>query len=248
MSGSAVGSPARAAAPSPPLLRPDSLATAVVLSANAGFLDAFAYVGHGHVFASFVTGNMVLLGIYLAGERSIGLYVLPIVAYVAGVVVAQVLMRERVRHVLRGRSHLAALAVEIATFGAVARLAHNLDDHLLVPLITFTTAVQNTMFRNLGARTYNSAFMTGNLQVLTGAILAGLTPPSAAKLAEARDLGAVILGFTGGAFGGALLTPRFHLDALFAPAALLATLALALLVARPRARRSGSLALPDPPG
>ena len=49
-----------------PRLAPDGLLIAAILSASAGFLDGFSFLGHGHVFASAMTGNMVLLGIHAA--------------------------------------------------------------------------------------------------------------------------------------------------------------------------------------
>src|SRR5450432_4564827 len=40
-----------------------------VLAAAGGFLDAFTYIGHGHVFANAMTGNVVLLGINAVGRN-----------------------------------------------------------------------------------------------------------------------------------------------------------------------------------
>jgi Na+/H+ antiporter NhaC len=44
----------------------DSLPVAALLAASGGFLDAFTYIGQGHVFANAMTGNVVLLGVYAA--------------------------------------------------------------------------------------------------------------------------------------------------------------------------------------
>src|ERR1700730_1422623 len=41
----------------------NSLRVAALLAAAGGFLDAFTYVGHGHVFANAMTGNVVLLAV-----------------------------------------------------------------------------------------------------------------------------------------------------------------------------------------
>ncbi len=224
-----------AAAEGASLLRPDGLVTAVVLSAGAGLLDAFAYVGHGHAFASFMTGNMVLLGLNLGSDNRLAIYVLPILAYIVGVVIAQGLMRDGMRRILRGRPQIFALLVEILVLGGLALLPHHFENRVLVPIITMSTAMQNTSFRSLGQRTYNSVFMTGNLQAFSSLVAEGLTPPSASKLRDAGPLAAVILSFFCGAVCGGLLTLRLDLLTLLVPAGALALLCLALLLPRPPA-------------
>lgn len=211
----------------------NSLPTAMALSTSAGYLDAFTYIGHGHVFASAMTGNMVLLGINLAAlSRDAVAYVYPVLAYIAGVIVAHIMMRERVRHHLHGRPHVVTLLLEIAVLLGVALGPFRLADEALVSIITVSTSMQNTSFRNIGTRTYNSVIMTGNLQALSNALAAGIWPLTPARLTEARDLGGVVIGFVGGAVVGALLTPRMGLHATLPPAGLLAIGALLLLLSR----------------
>jgi len=43
--------------------RTGTLASGAILAAAGGFLDGLTYVGHGHVFANAMTGNVILLGI-----------------------------------------------------------------------------------------------------------------------------------------------------------------------------------------
>src|SRR5271163_1291025 len=69
------------------------LSTAALLALVGGFLDGFTYVGHGHVFANAMTGNVVLLGIYGFSrdwERSLR-HLPPIVAFVLGIAAARTL-------------------------------------------------------------------------------------------------------------------------------------------------------------
>ena len=216
-----------------PWLRDDSLATGVVLSACAGLLDAFSYLGHGHAFASFMTGNLVLLGIHLASDGTLAIYILPLAAYVVGTAIARGMGREEVRHLIGGRPTLVALAIEAAVLTGLALVPFTLKNRVLVSLITMAAAVQNTSFRLIGRRTYNSAFMTGNLQTFSTLLADGLLPFSAAKLRESLDLGAVIAGFFAGAFAGGVLTPRLHVATLMVPAGALALLGLALLLPKP---------------
>ena len=212
-----------------PRLAPDGLLIAAILSASAGFLDGFSFLGHGHVFASAMTGNMVLLGIHAATDGAVGSYLAPLSAYVTGVLVAHVAGREGVRRRIGGRPYLVTLATQVLILVGLALAGRGLGNAALVSLITVGTAMQNASFRNIGTRTYNSVIMTGNLQAFSNAFAAGLMPPTRPKLAEAMVLGIVIAAFIGGAAGGALAVPPLGLHALLVPAALLALAWLALL-------------------
>jgi uncharacterized membrane protein YoaK (UPF0700 family) len=215
---------------SPPrLAAANSLATAVALSASAGFLDGFAYIGHGHIFASALTGDMVLLGVALTQSSSKALsYVYPLLAYVAGVVAANLLGRPGVRRRLPASLHFVTLLIEIVVLAAIPLLAGVLNDQILVAVITVSTAMQNTSFRNIGTRTYNSVIMTGNLQAFSNALVLGAGSGARAAREQALDLSLVLASFILGAGLGAYLTPRFGDFATLAPALLLLALAAAL--------------------
>lgn len=215
----------------------NSLPTAIALSVSAGYIDGFTYLGHGHVFASAMTGNMVLLGIRLATlSPDAFAYLCPILANMTGVIVAHVMMREGMRRRLPLQPHALTLLIEIVVLLGIAYAPIHLADSLLISIITISTAMQNASFRTIGTRTYNSVFMTGNLQAFSNALAAGTHLLTPARLAEARDLGGVLLGFLGGAALGALMTPRLGAHALVGPALLLAVGVALLLAARCRAR------------
>ncbi|MGD0633574.1 MAG: YoaK family protein [Beijerinckiaceae bacterium] len=215
--------------PRPRFAAANSLAAAVALSASAGFLDGFAYAGHGHTFASAMTGNMVLLGIALTQSGSKALaYVYPLLAYVVGVIAANLLGRPGVRRRLPASLHFITLLAEITVLAIVPFLPGSLDDHILVSVITVSTAMQNTSFRNIGTRTYNSVIMTGNLQSFSNALALGVWPGDRAAREQVLDLGLVIASFVLGAALGAYVTPRFQNFATLVPAILLLALAAAL--------------------
>ena len=59
-------------------LRVGTLGIGSLLASAGGFLDGFTYVGHGHVFANAMTGNVVLLGINcLSGSWHIAFAIFP---------------------------------------------------------------------------------------------------------------------------------------------------------------------------
>jgi uncharacterized membrane protein YoaK (UPF0700 family) len=208
----------------------NSLVVAAALSLSAGYLDGFTFVGHGHSFASAMTGNMVLLGINLATVTfgALGnLY--PLIAFVFGVIMANLLLRQSVRRFLPFSPHFTTLLIEIAVLTGVAFLPGSIEDHILVAVVTVSTAMQNTSFRNIGTRTYNSVIMTGNLQAFSNSLAVGIWPGDGAAREQVRDLGAVLASFVLGAALGATATPRFGNHATLAPAVLLAIVAVALI-------------------
>lgn len=208
----------------------------MALSLSAGYLDAFTYVGHGQVFASAMTGNMVLLGIHLADRTNALTYLYPIMAYIVGVITANVMMRERFRRYFFGKPHVVTLMLEITVLLGLAFLPMKLDDRSLVAIITINTAMQNTSFRTIGTRTYNSVIMTGNLQAVSYAVASGIFPFSSRRLAEALDLGAILVSFVVGASLGAWMTPLLGLQAIVVPAGLLSVGAVILLLSDDGAR------------
>src|SRR5580658_3148773 len=64
----------------------NSLIVAMLLTGAGGFLDAFSYVGQGHVFANVMTGNVVLSAISsVRGDWThVARLLLPLASYVAG--------------------------------------------------------------------------------------------------------------------------------------------------------------------
>ena len=68
----------------------ESLLLGALLAVAGGFFDAYTYLCRGGVFANAQTGNIVLLGVNLAGRewlRSLT-YLLPVLAFALGVVLA----------------------------------------------------------------------------------------------------------------------------------------------------------------
>ena len=64
----------------------NSLIVAMLLTAAGGFLDAFSYLGQGHVFANVMTGNLVLSAISsIRGDWThVARLLLPLASYVVG--------------------------------------------------------------------------------------------------------------------------------------------------------------------
>ena len=149
-------------APAPPYA---TLEVAALLTASGGFLDAFTYVGHGHVFANAMTGNVVLLGVFgAAGDWTQALrHIPPIIAFLLGVFTAHLIGRPSPRPLLKDPG-LSCLVVEILFLFGAAWLPAAFPDLPLVLGLSFVAALQNSSFPKVRAWPYNSVMTTGNLR------------------------------------------------------------------------------------
>ena len=142
----------------------ESFRLGALLALAGGFLDAYTYLMRGGVFANAQTGNIVLLGVNLfEGEIQAALrYLLPILAFAAGVVVA-----ELVRRRLDGRATVhwrqVILVIEMAALAAVAFLPQSLN-MAANAAVSFICAMQVEAFRKLHGSAFATTMCTGNLR------------------------------------------------------------------------------------
>jgi uncharacterized membrane protein YoaK (UPF0700 family) len=205
-----------------------------VLAVAGGFQDAFSYIDLGGVFANAQTGNVVLFGVEAAREHWAAAvrHIPSLLAFVAGVVVAETLHRPRVAAALRWPARI-ALIVEIVVLAVVGLLPRGVPDSVLIVLIAFTASVQVTTFRTLIIWPYNTAMVTGNLRTAAQAAYAAVADRDtvAVRMAvrKARSFAVVIASFVVGAFSGGWLTLQLGRHAIWISAGVL-TAALGLFL------------------
>jgi uncharacterized membrane protein YoaK (UPF0700 family) len=154
--------------------RAEHLSVSSLLATAGGFLDGFTYVGHGHVFANAMTGNVVLLGVETfvnrGGNHSLTngslRHLPPILMFLLGVCAARALDLERIRR-LRISPYAAVLIIEIGVLLVLAWLPNSTSNFLLTSSIAFAASMQVQTFRSVGGYSYNSTFTTGNLRMLS---------------------------------------------------------------------------------
>lgn len=208
--------------------RVGTVGVSAVLATAGGFLDGFSYVGHGHVFANAMTGNVVLLGINcFSGSWQAGLRHLPaILAFVAGVCTAQAIQL-RSKHYARKSPYLTVLLLEITVLLALSALPMGTADILFTTCIAWVASVQVQTFREVDGHSYNSTFTTGNLRTLSEAAFTwfseGFSPETARVV---RDFSVICLAFFVGAIGGGYTVQVFGNRALWCDIVLLALVAL----------------------
>jgi uncharacterized membrane protein YoaK (UPF0700 family) len=183
------------------------LIIACLFATAGGYMDAYAYLAHGHVFANAQTGNFVLFSVEASqGQWSQAMrHLPPIVAFSLGVVVAGWL-RVRAEGEI-SRATLLCQAFEFAILAALAAVASHLPDLSVVPLISFVAALQNSSFNRVGPWAFNSAMTTGNLRDATdGLVLWGADRKPAANRRKAITLSLICFSFGVGALGGGSYT------------------------------------------
>ena len=205
------------------------------LAAVGGFLDAFTYVGHGHVFANAMSGNVVLTALALQrGDwDGAGRTLSAIAAFMVGVIAANALRLPQVNRIIR-RPHLTALLLEFALLVVIGAAPQVVSDDAIVLGVTFVSAVQTSTFRRLGDWAFTSTMSTGNLRSLADALLDWTIGRNGLDARKIRHFGAVCLAFFSGAVIGGFSTLRWGDRAAWV-AALLVTICVMHLLPRFRA-------------
>lgn len=209
-------------------IRAGTLGVSALLATAGGFLDGFTYVGHGHVFANAMTGNVVLLGVNcFAGSWQAGLRHLPaIVAFVLGVCTAQAIQLHSKRR--PGNSpYPAVLLLEICVLFVLSLLPAATADILFTISIAFAASVQVQTFREVNGHSYASTFTTGNLRTLSEAAFTRFSEGYSQDTARvAKDFSVICVLFLVGAAGGGYMFQVFGNRALWCEIALLTLVAI----------------------
>jgi uncharacterized membrane protein YoaK (UPF0700 family) len=208
--------------------RVGTLDISALLASAGGFLDGFTYVGHGHVFANAMTGNVVLLGINcLSGSWPTALHHLPaILAFLVGVCVSQAIQLHSRRRDASA-PYRAVLVLEISVLFVLSLLPATTADILFTTSIAFAASVQVQTFREVNGHSYSSTFTTGNLRTLTEAAYSWFCEGHSQEAAKVvRDFAVICVAFLAGATAGGYAAQTFGNRALWCEVALLVLVAI----------------------
>ena len=172
-----------------------------------GFMDAYSYLLHGHVFATGQTGNIVLLCMNLAEGAWLGVlhYLVSIIAFVMGIMLSRhVLVRVHGRATHRTQRWVAVF--EALAFAAIALTPAWAPDLLVNSAISFCAAVSYENFRQFGTKSaYASVFCTGNLRSFGETLYDGLFEKDSHELHRSARYAALVASFCVGAVACKLL-------------------------------------------
>ena len=183
------------------------LRVAYLLALVGGYLDAYTYFLRGGVFANAQTGNIVKLGIALADNGGVPEhwvhYLLPILAYTAGlfaaIIIEELLARKGSRLIRR-----TVLVVEMVGLAVVGFIPFSEDGNMLANcIISFVAAMQFEAFKSFRGQAIATTMSTGNLRKFAESIFAAVLHDDAEQYASASIFASVIVAFTCGAFLGA---------------------------------------------
>ena len=149
----------------------ESLRLGLLLAVVGGFLEAYTFLSRGGVFANCETGNLVLLGLYLAQGQMVRAmtYLPPILAFFCGVLLTNSIRRRAAFH---PRLHWRQITVlfEAACLAAVAFIPYGRWENIAVTaLVSFACSIQVQSFRKVHGSAYATTMCTGNLRSATEA-------------------------------------------------------------------------------
>ena len=166
-----------------------------------GFMDAYSYLLHDHVFATGQTGNIVLLCMNLAEGAWLGVahYLVSICAFVLGIMLSRhVLVRVHGHATHRMQRWVAVF--EAVAFAAIALLPAWAPDLLVNSAISFCAAVSYENFRQFGTKSaYASVFCTGNLRSFGETLYDGLFEKDRHELHRSARYAGLVASFCVGA-------------------------------------------------
>jgi uncharacterized membrane protein YoaK (UPF0700 family) len=216
-------------------MTPGLTRTLLVLTFVTGIVDAVAFLGLGQVFVAMQTGNVIFLGLGIAGADGAPL-IAPLVAlaaFIAGGGVAT-LLAERGKAVTAHSLGTAGLTIEVSLLSCAALLAAaaditpgELSAYSLIALLSLAMGLRNTAVRGLGSPNLATTVLNLTMTALTAS-----SPLSLASGSDLAQRSAAFVAILAGAASGALLLKASLALPLAAAAAI--TLAAGLTHARAR--------------
>lgn len=220
-----------------PTSRPSAIAFAGLLGAVSGAVDVLVFTRLGDVFASVITGNVVVIGVAIGGGR-FGLMshaALAVCCYAVGVIVATLMTRQHDDHPAPGATTpvLAIYGIEVVLLVGLAAIwvasdgrPAGIAQFAALAAAAAAMGMQSRAFAMYRLPGVTTTYFTGTL---TG-LLTGLVTDSTINRAAAVALLALLAG---AAVSGALVS----VVPIAAPALPLALLAAALVMIAVRRHR-----------
>ncbi|WP_338447731.1 YoaK family protein [Niallia oryzisoli] len=188
-------------------LSSNSIILGVLLAIVGGFLDAYTFISRDGVFANAQTGNMVLFAVKIANKEweASFLHIPPILAFIAGEIVSEIVKIERVREVVYSYRR-SILILECMILMIVGMLPPAVPNIVVTVCIAFVSSLQISTFNKIEKWAYNSTMTTGNLRTATQAAYSAFIEKSREAKQQFKDFATIILSFLFGALAGTFST------------------------------------------
>lgn len=205
--------------------------SALLMTMVSGYIDAHLFLRY-HSFAFAQTGNVVFLAVALVQNGPWAKYLWPLLAYVTGLALAQVL--RGVRPTLPRRFMVAVMVGQLATFAVLAVLPSAAPAAIFLVTLSLVGAIRLDLFRSAGGLSLVTIATTGNLMRLAQSVAAMVQDRHPDRIRAAAFSALVVVSFAGGAFLGALATVHVATTALWGAVAIEALALLSYVVASRR--------------
>lgn len=200
----------------------ESVPFCMLLAIVGGFLDAYTFVGRGGVFCNAQTGNIVLLGVYLAtGKQQLALsHIPPIIAFVIGVFLAEAIKKNQSQiHYMDWKRIV--LILETTVLFIIGLLPASVPNVIVTATVSLVASIQVSSFRKLVDSQFNTTMSTGNLRSASQALYLAVTHKDEDAAIRSIRYFAVILSFFSGALLGGIITSLVGIKAVWSTIVLL---------------------------
>lgn len=196
----------------------ESLRLGVLLAIVGGFLDAYTFICRGGVFANAETGNIVLVALGIANRnyKSVFMAALPILAFVIGVVVTEIIREKSIKNYSESTNAEKFILIIEAIILFIIGFIPDTAPHIFVTTtISFISSVQISAFRRLVDSPYSTTMCTGNLRIASQALYLAITKKDEIAFARSIRYIIVISSFLIGASLGGILTVNFGVKSIW---------------------------------
>lgn len=199
----------------------ESLLIGLLLACVGGFLESYSFLCRDGVFANCQTGNLVLLAMYLvkADWFRVISYLIPIVAFIIGVILTEFTRIYAASHKLHWRQYI--ILLETVLLAAAGFIPSGDKNSIATTIIAFSCSMQVEAFRKIKGSIYATTMCTGNLRSGTFQLFHAIRKKDKSGLARARDYFSIIALFMLGAILGSFTTDIWGEKAIFFACALL---------------------------
>ena len=181
--------------------------TLLTLTFVTGIVDAVSFIALGQVFAAMQTGNVIFLGLGIAGTAGapVAAPLIGLGFFVAGGTVAALAIRRGVENRHHGLGF--AIGIEVLLLACAAVVATLTDAspdtssaYALIAILSLAMGLRGTIVRGIGGPNLATTVLNLSLTAATS-----LAPAGVATGSDLRERGAALLAILLGAMTGALL-------------------------------------------
>lgn len=179
-----------------------TLKVAALLTFIGGFLEIYSFLAKGGVFATVVTGNLVLLfhNLSSASFGNILKYIFPIIGFSLGIYLS-IKIKAKFNSFLHWREYV--ILLEILLIIILYFLQSDVFELISVTMISFISGIQIQSFKKVENAVYMSTMCTGNTKKLVESLINK-------DKSHIKIFSVIVLFFVLGVIVGSILTKIFY--------------------------------------